>query len=52
MAGLHRSLLLQLPPIESDMRFSLIRLTVTLHRQRIGLGAGTVPASRTSPAML
>ncbi len=40
----------QRPPIEPDMRFSLIRLTDALHRQRFGLGADTVPASRTSPS--
>ena len=40
----------QLPPIEPDVRFSLIRLTDVLHRQRFGLGADTVPASLTSPS--
>src|SRR5690242_21533205 len=40
----------QLPPVEPDVRFSLIRLTVVLHRQRFGLGADTVPASLTSPS--
>ncbi len=50
MFGVRGSFLLQLPPIEPDMRFSLIRLTDVLHRQRFGLGADTVPASRTSPS--
>ena len=39
----------QLPPIEPDVRFSLIRLTDVVHLQRFGLGANTVPSSRTSP---
>jgi hypothetical protein len=32
------------------VRFSLIRLTDVLHRQRFGRGADMVPASRTSPS--
>lgn len=40
----------QLPPIEPDVRFSLIRLTDVVHLQRFGLGANTDPSSLTSPS--
>ena len=42
MFGFHSGPCVPLPPMEPDMRFSLIRLTDVLHRRRFGLGVDNV----------